>query len=176
MSVVPKSEIIRKHLGPKIPTLANPARMGHPKFKTVQRTGHPRKGIAMGIFSSRDYNFGILRLVLVNATTIALLGWIIQEKVVSLRLAMMIAYPLLFIFNFWAIWKARRDRSIHKPTRTSKRMRIVAILFTSAAVIEIIFWIQGPDVRSTIQAIVGIALAGWMWYLAGYRKIAKPDD
>jgi hypothetical protein len=128
----------------------------------------------VSIIDSKDGTLSIYRLVGLDAAIILLLGWLIGNNVVPLRVTTLIAYPALLIFNFVFFWKAYRQHRLPKRTKKlSKRMWSVAVVFTVAAVVQIVYWMRSPDVRSTVQVIIGTALAGWMWYLATSLKDAK---
>jgi hypothetical protein len=131
----------------------------------------------MSILDSKDGTLSIYRLVILDAVIILLLGWLIADNVVPLRPTTLIGYPALLIFNFVFLWKAHCGNKLPKrTTKLPKRMWSVAVVFTAAAVVEIVYWIRSPDVRSTVQAIGGTALAAWMWYLAVDRRPAKRED
>jgi hypothetical protein len=131
----------------------------------------------MGIVVSKDGTLSIYRLVILDAAIILLLGWLIGDDVVPLRLTALIAYPALLISNFLFVWKAYREHRLPKRTKkVSKRTWSGAIVFTVAAVVAIIYWIRSPDIRSTVQAIVGIALAGWAWFLVVDLGRPKRED
>jgi hypothetical protein len=131
----------------------------------------------MGIVDSKDGTLSIYRLVILDAAIILLLVWLIEDNVVPVRLTSLIAYPALLIFNFVFLWKAYREHRLPKRTaKLSKRMWSIAVVFTAGAVVEIVYWVRSQDVRSTVQAIVGTALAGWMWFLAMALNRPKRED
>jgi hypothetical protein len=131
----------------------------------------------MSIIDSKDGTLSIYRLVGLDAAIILLLGWLIGNKVVSLRVTTLIAYPAILIFNFVFFWKAYRQHRLPKRMKKpSKRLWSVAVLFTVADVVQIVYWMRSPDVRSTVQVIIGTALAGWTWYLATSLRGAKRED
>jgi hypothetical protein len=131
----------------------------------------------MGIIDSKGGTLSIYRLVILDATIILLLGWLIADNVIPLRLTALIAYPALLISNFLLVWKSYRKTRLPKRTKKlSIRTWSGAVVFTAAAVVATIFWIRNPDFRSTIQVIVGIALAGWSWFLVLDLRRPKGED
>jgi hypothetical protein len=135
------------------------------------------RGKEMSILGSKDGTLSIFRLVILDAAIISLLGWLIEDNVLTLRLTTLIAYPALFILNVVLIWKAYRGHKLPKKTKKLlKRTWFVALVSTAVAVVAIIYWIRSPDVRSTVQAIVGITLAGWAWFLVMDLRRPKRED
>jgi hypothetical protein len=131
----------------------------------------------MGILDSKDGTLSIFRVAILNAAIILPLGWVTGDGLVPVRLTMLIAYPALLIFNFLFFWKAYREHRLPKRTTgLSKRRWLGTSVFTVAALIELIYWIRNPDVRSTVQVIIGALLAAWMWYLALGLWRAKRED
>jgi hypothetical protein len=131
----------------------------------------------MSIFDSKDGALSIYRLVILDVAVILLLGWLTGNNGLPLQVTSLIAYPALLILNFVLFWKAYREHRLPKRTKKLwKRMWFGAVVFTAAAVVEIIYWIRSPDVRSTVQVIIGTALAGWMWYLDLSPRGPKGED
>jgi len=131
----------------------------------------------MGILDSKDGTLSVYRLVILDAAIILVLGWLIGNNVVPLRLTALIGYPALLILNFVFLWKAHRERKLPKMTaKLTKRMWSVAVMYTAATVVAIVYWIRSPNVRSTVQVIIGAVLAAWIWYLTLYPRRAKRED
>jgi hypothetical protein len=130
----------------------------------------------MGILDSKDGKPRISRLVILNAVALSLLTWLIVRRGVPLYFTTLTA-PVLFIVDFVVIWRAyRRDRLPGRTTRLSKLMWFPALVFTASGVVVIVYWVRNPDVRSTVQAIGAIALAGWTWFLVVDHRRTKRVD
>lgn len=129
------------------------------------------------MFDPKDGTLRISRLVMLDAAVLSLVGWLIVSHLLPAYLTMLVTSPALLIANFAVFWKAYQRRRVPRVTgRLSKLMWLPAVVFTIASVAEIASWIQSPDIRSTIQAIVGLALAGWSWFLVVYHMNAKRED
>jgi O-antigen/teichoic acid export membrane protein len=113
---------------------------------------------------------GILLSVALDVVVVSLLSWLIVAHVVPVYSAALVALPTLLAANFLIIRRASR-RHMDPPAsgiRISKPAWFGVAAFTVGAVVQIAYWIKEPDMRSTVQAIVGILLAGYVWFLV-YR-------
>ena len=112
----------------------------------------------------------IFWMVVLDVVVISLLSWLTVAHGVPLYPTAVIVYPALFVINFLIVWSASH-RETEPPTkgiRISKLAWFGVAAFTVSCVVQIVYWVREPDIRSTTQAIIGIVLAGFAWFLV-YR-------
>jgi hypothetical protein len=82
----------------------------------------------------------------------------------------LVVYPALFAINLVIVWSVFHQGSnpTTKGIRISKLAWIGVAAFTVGCVVQIVYWIKEPDIRSTAQTAIGIVLAGFAWFLV-YR-------
>ena len=126
----------------------------------------------LGIVDPKDGTLRMFRIVMTDVVVILVFIGLIMLHVVSLYLTVLIGYPTLFAANFLVIWKASRRR-LPLPKENlgvPKLLWFAAAAFTTGSVVEIVFWVRSPDIRSTIQALGGSVMAGYFWFLIGLNK------
>jgi len=119
----------------------------------------------------------ILWVVGLDVVVISVLSLLTVGHMAPLYPTALIVYPTLFVINLVIIWRAFRQRN--SASATSIRIPRLAWLglaaFTIGCVVQIVYWIREPDIPSTAQAIVGILLAGFAWFLV-YRVTRYNKD
>jgi membrane protein implicated in regulation of membrane protease activity len=112
----------------------------------------------------------ILWMVVLDVVVISFLSWLTVEHGAPLYPTAVIVYPALFVINLLVIWSAyhRETEPPTKGIRISKLAWFGVAAFTAGCVVQTVYWIKEPDLRSTTQAVVGIVLAGFAWFLV-YR-------
>jgi hypothetical protein len=130
----------------------------------------------MGIGDPKDGTLSIAWLVVLNAALLSLVTWLVVRRDLPPYFTTL-TVPVLFTLDCVVIWKAYRARRLPKrTTRLAKLMWFPASVFTASGVVAIVYWMRNPDIQSTVQAIGGIALAGWMWFLVVYHRRAERID
>jgi len=125
----------------------------------------------VGFFDLREGTSTILRLIILDAAVLSGLIWLIVHDVVPLYITTLITYPLLFVVNFVVIWRAYgRRQAPRKRTKLGRLIWLPVIVFTASGAMTVVSWARSPDVRSSVQAIIGTLLAGWMWFLVAYHS------
>lgn len=124
----------------------------------------------MGAFDPGRKNPKILYLVIVDAVAVSLLSWFTVTDVIALYPTAAIASAVLLVINVLILRLASdsQPRYPRKGIEMPKMLWFGVGAFTAGAVVEIAFWVRQPDTRSAIEAIVGIVLAGYVWFLV-YR-------
>ena len=112
----------------------------------------------------------ILWMVVLDVVVISFLSWLTVEHGVPLYPTALIVYPALFVINLPIVWSAyhRENEPPTKGVRISKLAWFGVAAFTVGCFVQIVYWVKEPDLRSTTQAVVGIVLAGFAWFLV-YR-------
>ncbi len=109
-------------------------------------------------------------MVVFDVVVISFLSWLTVGHGVPLYATAVIVYPTLFVINFLMIWSVYH-RETDPPTkgiRISKLEWFGVAASTAGCVVQILYRVKEPDLRSTTQAVVGIVLAGFAWFLV-YR-------
>ena len=124
----------------------------------------------LDIVDPKNWTLRILGIVILDVVVVSLLSWLTVVHAVPLYPTALIVYLALFVVNFLIIWRASR-RQMNLPTKESRIPKLAwfgVAAFTIACIVQLVYWIREPDIRSTTQAIIGILLAGYAWFLV-YR-------
>jgi len=121
----------------------------------------------------------IFLMVVFDSIILFLLTWLVTVHRVPILPAAIVVYPLMLITNFIYI-----RRLVLKPdgprTRSYPKFRVPifgAIVFTAACIVQIIYWVKDPDVRSTVQVAIGLMLSSYSWYLVrSIRRLNKDQE
>jgi hypothetical protein len=109
----------------------------------------------------------ILSVILIDCAAIAILSWLVVRRDISLYPLGVIGFASVIAITFAFLY--RRPVEPLTPSRSSssrsRLLRLAAIVFTVGGVVEIAACVQVLDVRSVIQAVLGVILAGYFWFL-----------
>jgi hypothetical protein len=124
----------------------------------------------MSVGDANNWTRRILWIVVLDVVVVSLFSWLVVAHAVPLYPTALIVYPALFVANLLIFWRASRGQMAPptKGIRISKLAWFGVAVFTVGCVVQIVYWAKEPDLRSTTQAIVGIVLAGFAWFLV-YR-------
>jgi hypothetical protein len=126
----------------------------------------------------RRRTVGIPLIVTSDSVIVGVLTLLIAVHALPLYPTALIAYPALLVANAMIIWTAshRRKGPATKGTRISKLALFGATAFTVGCIVQIVYWIIEPNLRSTIQVAIGTLLAAYAWFLVHRLSKAKQDQ
>ena len=107
------------------------------------------------------------RLVLVNTVIIGVICWLIVANIAPPYPMAPVGVILLLGIDYVVIWRAFcwQGANVDQPGKVPRLAWFAAFVFTIACLVELVYWSLKPDLRSTAQTIIGVSLAGYIWYL-----------
>ena len=119
------------------------------------------------------------RLVFLNVSVLLVFVALTTYQVVPVYPSRIAIFPILFVSNFFIIWRAHRTGKLPKssPDRLNsayKKLRRGAIVWSAAGLIGLIVIITQRDSDFLLRAAIGALMLAALWFLV-YRlgKISK---
>ena len=114
-------------------------------------------------------------VVLVDAAVLGLVSWLYIRRTLPVY-AVLLVVAALFVGTAIVVWRVAPGRGPVAGIRVSKLAWLGVAAYTLAAVGGVINWLVDPSVRSGVQALVGICLGCFAWYIVrAVRKIQRSN-
>ena len=108
-------------------------------------------------------------VVLVDAAALGLVSWLYVRRVLSIYSILLIV-AVMCAGTFVVAWRVALRRGPVVGIRVSKLAWLGVAAYTLAAIGALINWVVQPSIRSGVQALVGICLAGCVWWIVRVVK------
>ncbi|HET6142999.1 MAG TPA: hypothetical protein VFE02_05790, partial [Candidatus Acidoferrales bacterium] len=117
--------------------------------------------------------------VIFDAVVVSIVVTLDMFRIVPLYPFGLVGIAALFASNVLILWRSNRrpEYSRVKTGRVLKWLWLGVAAYTTATIAMIVSWIREPNIKSASQIIIGIALAGYLWFLADrYRQKRNGSD
>ncbi len=121
----------------------------------------------LGSFNSRGAKLRFIGFMIFAVAVVSVLSWLIAIRGMPAPLPVGIFFLLILLAYFLFFWRVSRQSAgpSTKDAPVPKALLRLAVAYTVAFGVTIIYWINKPSILSITEVAIGLLVTSVFWYL-----------